>query len=118
MCATIAKKKGACVADGMQGFPVLFEGVQLLRNRLANENISTVDSDWCAEEDLGWSERILRRKLKSSGLDINHINAPVRSPQGATILRPPSFPLCEPLAPAFTSGYAVIPKSHVPILAC
>lgn len=43
---------------------------------------------------------------------------PVRSPQGATILRPPSFPLCEPLAPAFTSGYAVIPKSHVPILAC
>lgn len=48
---------------------------ELVRNRLANENISTVDSDWCAEEDLGWSERILRRKLKSSGLDINHINA-------------------------------------------
>ena len=48
---------------------------ELVRNRLANENISTVDSDWCADEDLGWSERILRRKLKSSGLDLNHINA-------------------------------------------
>jgi len=85
----------------------------LVKTRLARENIATVDSDWCAQENnVGWSEKILRRRLRRSQIDIRYINA------AATILRPPATPLCEVLGPEFASGYATIPKSHIPVLAC
>eukprot|EP00986_Skeletonema_menzelii_P005475 scaffold2007_cov131-Skeletonema_menzelii.AAC.4 len=47
----------------------------------------TVELDlWCKREDLGWSEKILRRKLLNSGANIRYIHA------SAVILRPPSIP--------------------------
>lgn len=73
----------------------------------------TVELDlWCKREDLGWSEKILRRKLLNSGANIRYIHA------SAVILRPPSIPECQCSATAYMSGWARIPNSHVPMASC
>lgn len=84
----------------------------LVKMRLSRDKtVNTKDSDWCQNELVGWSEKILRRKLRKSQVEINYLHA------AAAILRP-THADCQAVAPVRLSGYAKIPNTHVPMFAC
>ena len=84
-----------------------------VENRLEGLNVTVEEDNWCGGElyQLGWSERILRRKISS--------NAQIRYlPAGSTILRPPDDIDCQPLHPKFLVGFAKHEASTLPFLSC
>lgn len=84
----------------------------LVKTRLKNANITTVSSDWCEVEAMGWSEQILGRKIRESNVTIRYL------PTGTAILRPPHQIDCQSLQPKFLSGWAKHYASMLPFLQC
>jgi len=101
----LVRKGVACL-----GGPALNQSV--VEQVLTRQDITVEPDLWCKDDAEGWSEQILRKKLLTAGANVRYVHA------SAVILRPPAVPECQCSSPAFMSGWARIPNSHVPMMSC
>jgi hypothetical protein len=84
----------------------------LVRDRLSQIGIFPNQDDWCSTVGRGWSEHIIKQKLKSNGLVVRHF------PAAPVILRPPMRPACLPIHPRFQIGSTTRHRNYAPFIAC